>query len=82
MNELKRISTGYFVAFRNDVAVACIASEHGDGAIAQHSSRVYEAVFRPNPKDLEDGTATHRGSLSSCKKWIVEMFKVRWDESI
>ena len=82
MNELTRISTGYFVAFRNGEAVGCIASEHGDSAIAQHSSRIYEAVFRSNPKDADDGAARHRGSLPSCKKWISEMFKARWDELI
>ena len=82
MNELKRISTGYFVAFRDGVAVGCIASEHGDSAIAQHSSRVYEAVFRPSPKGADDGVVRHRGSLPSCKKWIAEMFKGRWDELI
>ena len=82
MNELKRIGTGYFVAYRDGVAVGCIASEHGDGAIAQHSFRIYQAVFRAGPKESDDGGMRHRGSLQSCKRWMAEMFKDRWNESI
>ena len=73
MNEIKRIATGYFVAYRDGVAVGCIASEHGDGAIAQHSSRMYEAHLHYLDKHVK-----HRGSLRVCKRWMDEMMDFLW----
>ena len=73
MNEIKRIATGYFVAYRDGVAVGCIASEHGDGAIAQHSSRMYEAHLHHH-----DNHVKHRGSLRVCKRWMGEMMDFLW----
>jgi hypothetical protein len=77
--EIRRIENGYFIAYKDGNSVGVIATEHGDGAIAQHSIRRYNATFRPNPNSQGISTS---GTLSQCKKWMTAWIDMTWPVNV